>query len=74
LVDGNVKKATKTIALSLSLTHTISKSAVCQPKLTNVYQFDEEKTYLKKARAYEQEWVVQIQFIGQWLKYHISLQ
>jgi hypothetical protein len=51
---------------SISLSHTISKSAVCQPKLTNVYQLDEEKTDLKKSRVFELEWVVQIQFIGQW--------
>jgi hypothetical protein len=52
---------------SLSHTHTISKSAVRQPKLTNVYQLDEENTDLKKSRAFELEWVVQIHFLGQWL-------
>jgi hypothetical protein len=59
------KKATKTIALSFFHTHTISKSAVCQSKLTNVYELDEEKTDLKKSRAFELEWVVQ-KFRGQW--------
>jgi hypothetical protein len=56
----------KKLALSLSHTHTISKSAVFQTKLTNVYQLDGGKTDLKKSRAFELEWVVQIQIIGQW--------
>jgi hypothetical protein len=36
--------------------------------MTNVYQLDGEKTDLKKSRAFELEWVVQMQFIGQWEK------
>jgi hypothetical protein len=61
----NSHQNNSSISLSLSHTHTISKSVDCQPKLTNVYQLDEEKTDLKKSRAFELEWVIQIQFISQ---------
>jgi hypothetical protein len=58
----------KTIALSLCLTHNFKIS--CLPtKMTNVYQLDGEKTDLKKSCAFELEWVVQIQFIGQWSRH-----
>jgi hypothetical protein len=40
--------------------------------MTNVYQHDGEKTDLKKSRAFELDWVVQIQFIGQWLEHDRS--
>jgi hypothetical protein len=69
LIGWNVKKTTtKTIALSLSLSHTHIQF---QNQLF-ANQNDEclstwwRKTDLKMSRAFELEWVLQIQFIGQW--------
>jgi hypothetical protein len=50
---------------SLSVSPTISKFS-CPTKLTDVYQLDRAKIDLRTARFFELEWVVQIQFIGQW--------